>query len=151
MGHRRGFIALEVGIGAGAELILIPEIKQNMETICSKLKEGYRKGKELGIIVIAEGAGDSNKVTETIREKTGFEVRLTRLGYIQRGGPPTAHSRLLACKMGAASIEFLLDGKQKAMTGIQGDRIVPIDLEYASTFEKPIDKQLYNLAKILAT
>ncbi len=151
MGRNRGFIALEVGIGAGAEIILIPEIECGVEMICSRLMESHRRGKASGIIVMAEGSGDCTDMTEAIEERTGFEVRLTRLGHIQRGGHPTAYSRLLACRMGAASIDFLLEGKRRDMTGIQGGRIVPVDLEYATKTYKPIDEQLYKLALTLAT
>ena len=151
MGRNRGFVALEVGIGAGAEVILVPEIKYDIDKICQRLVESHHLGKRSAIVVMAEGAGDSTDVAQAIRERAGFEVRLTRLGHVQRGGHPTAQSRLLACEMGAASVGFLLDGKKKHMTGIQGDRIVPVGLEYASTVEKPIDERLYKLALELAT
>jgi 6-phosphofructokinase 1 len=151
MGRKRGFVALEVGIGAGAEVILVPEIRYDIDKICRWLLESNRRGKKSAIIVIAEGAGDSTNVTQVLKEKSGFEVRLTRLGHVQRGGHPTALSRLLACEMGAASIQFLLDGKRKHMTGLQGDSVVPVDLEYASTTEKPLDERLYKLALELAT
>ena len=151
MGRNRGFVALEVGIGAGAEVILVPEIKYDIDKICQRLIESHRLGKRSAIVVMAEGAGDSTDVAQAIRERAGFDVRLTRLGHVQRGGHPTAQSRLLACEMGAASVEFLLDGKKRHMTGIQGGRIVPVDLEYASTVEKPIDERLYKLALALAS
>ncbi|WP_455364238.1 6-phosphofructokinase [[Eubacterium] cellulosolvens] len=151
MGRDRGFIALEVGIGSGAEVILIPEIECDAETLYRRLVESHKKGKKSGIIVMAEGAGDCMTITEGIKDHTGFEVRLTRLGHIQRGGPPTAYSRLLASKMGAASIKFLLDGRKNHMTGIQRNQLVPIDLHYATTATKPIDEQLYKLALTLAT
>ena len=151
MGRNRGFVALEVGIGAGAEVILVPEIKYDIDKICQRLVESHRLGKRSAIVVMAEGAGDSTQVAQAIRERAGFEVRLTRLGHVQRGGHPTAQSRLLACEMGAASVQLLLDGKNKHMTGIQGGRIVPVDLEYASTVEKPMDERLYRLALMLAT
>jgi len=151
MGRNRGFVALEVGMGAGAEVILIPEIKYDIDNICQTLVESSRRGKRSAIIVMAEGAGDSMHVTQAIKEKTVFEVRLTRLGHVQRGGHPTAQSRVIACEMGAASVEFLLEGKKKHMTGIQCGRIVPVDLEYACAVEKPIDERLYKLAFALAT
>ena len=151
MGRDRGFIALEVGIAAGAEVILIPEIKYDIKAVCRRLVESHRRGKKSGIIVMAEGAGDCMKVADAIEECTGFEVRLTRLGHIQRGGAPTAYSRLLACEMGSASVRFLVEGRKRDMTGIQGGNIVPVDLEYACTAEKPIDKRLYELALMLST
>jgi len=150
MGRDRGFIALEVGIAAGAGVILIPEIEYDIGAVCRGLIDSHRRGKKSAIIVMAEGAGDCMDVTEAIGEKTGFEVRLVRLGHVQRGGRPTAYSRLIACKMGAASIRFLLDGREKDMTGLQAGEIVPVDLEYAVTAEKPIDRELYELALVLA-
>jgi len=151
MGRDRGFISLEVGVSAGAEVILIPEKKYDLKNVSRRLVEGHRRGKKSGIIVMAEGAGNCMEIKQAIEENTGFQVRLAQLGHIQRGGPPTAYSRLLASKMGAASIKFLLDGGRRDMTAIQGDRIVPVDLEYACTVKKPIDEGLYDLALMLST
>jgi len=150
MGRNRGFLALEVGVTAGAEIILIPEMKYDTVSIRQRLAEGYDKGKKSAIIVMAEGAGNCTDMARSLEENTGFEVRLTRLGHLQRGGSPTAYSRLLACKMGISSVEFLLDNRKKDMTAIQGGRIVPVDLEYACAVEKPIDRQLYELARTLS-
>jgi len=155
MGRNRGFLALAVGLASGAEVILIPEIGCNPETVCTKLTESHRKGKKSGIIIIAEGLADCLSRTglnlkDIIEEKLNFEVRITRLGHMQRGGKPTAFSRMLACKMGAASIEFLLNGRKRDMTAIQGREIVPVDLEYICTTEKLIDKQLYEQALTLS-
>jgi 6-phosphofructokinase 1 len=145
MGRNRGFVALEVGVRAGAEIILVPEIRFAVDRMCDRLVEGHRKGKKSAIIIMAEGAGNSADITEAIKERTVYETRLTRLGHMQRGGHPTASSRIFACKMGAASVDFLLEGKRRDMIGTQGGRIVSWDLEYASTVEKPIDEQLYKL------
>ncbi len=151
MGRHRGFIALEVGISAGAEVILIPEIKHKVSEVCKRLIESYNRGKKSSIIVMAEGAGDHMKLAKSIRETTGFEVRLTSLGHVQRGGAPTSYSRYLASRMGNASIRFLLEGKKRDMTGIKCGVIVPVDLEYACTAEKELNKHLYDLALKLST
>jgi len=151
MGRNRGFVALEVGIGAGAETILLPEIKFEIGALCRRLVESHHAGKKSAIIVMAEGAGDSALIAGDIKRMTGYEAKLTRLGHVQRGGHPTALSRLLACKMGAASIDFLLSGKSDHMTGIQGGRMVAVDLGYASTVHKPIDERLYRLGQVLST
>ena len=151
MGRDRGFIAVEVGLAAGAEVILVPEISYDIASACNQLIEGHRRGKTSAIVVMAEGAGDCMKVTKAVEKTTGFEVRLTRLGHVQRGGSPTSYSRLLACKMGAASIKFLLDGRTNDITAVQGNEIVPYNLENACKKEKPIDKRLYDLAYMLAT
>lgn len=150
MGRNSGFIALEVGVAAGAEVILIPEIKCDVEMISRRLVDNHRRGKKSAIIVMAEGAGDCTSIAKALAENTAFDVRLTRLGHVQRGGHPTAYSRVLACKMGAASIRFLLEGRKRDMTGIQGAHIVPVDLEYASKTPKEIDAGLYELALTLA-
>ena len=155
MGRSRGFLALAVGLASGAEIILIPEIGCNPETVCTKLLESHRKGKKSGIIIMAEGLADclsraGLNLKNTIEEKLGFEVRITRLGHMQRGGRPPAFSRMLACKMGVASIEFLLSGRKRGMTAIQGQEIVPVDLEYVCTTEKLIDKQVYEQALALS-
>jgi 6-phosphofructokinase 1 len=155
MGRSRGFLALAVGLASGAEIILIPEVGCNPETVCTKLLESHRRGKKSGIIIMAEGLADclsraGLNLKNIIEEKLGFEVRITRLGHMQRGGRPTAFSRILACKMGAASIEFLLDGRKRDMTAIQGQKIVPVDLEYVCTTDKLIDKQVYQQALTLS-
>ena len=155
MGRNRGFLALAVGLASGAEIILIPEIGCNPETVCTKLVESHGKGKKSGIIIIAEGLADclsraGLNLKDIIEEKLNFEVRITRLGHMQRGGKPTAFSRMLACKMGAASIEFLLSGRKRDMTAIQGREVVPIDLDYICTTEKLIDRQLYEQALALS-
>ncbi|WP_455368286.1 ATP-dependent 6-phosphofructokinase [[Eubacterium] cellulosolvens] len=155
MGRNRGFLALAVGLASGAEIILIPEIGCNPEKVCTKLTESHRKGKTSGIIVIAEGLADSLSraglnLKEIIEEKLNFDVRITRLGHMQRGGRPTAFSRMLACKMGVASIEFLLSGRRMDMTAIQGQEIVPVDLEYVCNTEKLIDKRIYEQALTLS-
>jgi 6-phosphofructokinase 1 len=155
MGRNRGFLALAVGLASGAEVILIPEVGCNPERVCAKLAESNRKGKKSGIIIMAEGLADCLSHTglnlkDVIEEKLGFEVRITRLGHMQRGGKPSAFSRMLACKMGAASIEFLLNGKKSDMTAIQGQEIVPVDLEHVCTTEKLLDKRVYEQALALS-
>lgn len=99
---------------------------------------------------MAEGSADCLNLKDIIEKKLGFEVRITRLGHMQRGGSPTAFSRILACKMGSASIDFLLNGRTKDMTAIQGREIVPVDLDYACTTEKQIDKRVYEQALTLS-
>jgi len=150
MGRKRGFLALEVGFAGGAEVILIPEVKFDLDKICRKLKGARKEGKTSEIIVMAEGAGDSHEVVDFIAEKTESQVRLTVLGYIQRGGPPTACSRALACQFGHHAVELLLDGEKKRMVGIRGRRIISVDLEYSWRERKELDLERYRLAEILS-
>lgn len=151
MGGKRGFLALEVGLAEGAEFILIPEIEYNLQEICRKLEQGRRKGKTSEIIVMAEGAGNSAAIVEQIKSETGYDVRLTILGHAQRGGPPTARSRILGNQFGARAVELLLKGAKKTMVGIEGRRIVSVDLDYAWKERKELDMNLYRLAEILST
>ena len=150
MGNKRGFLALEVGLAGGAEIILVPEIKYNLQDICKKLKQGREKGKTSEIIVMAEGAGNSSFIVDQIRKETEYEVRLTVLGYIQRGGPPTARSRILANQFGAYAVELLLKGTEKRMVGIKGRKIISVDLDHSWKGRKELDARLYRLAEILS-
>lgn len=149
MGRRRGFIALEVGLAGGAEVVLIPEIKVDLDRVCEIIVEDRRAGKISSIVVMAEGAGDSRYVANYIASKTGQEVRLTVLGHIQRGGPPTAKSRTLACQFGHKAVELLLTGEKKKMIGIRGNEITSVDLDYSWMVEKELDLSRYKLIEIL--
>lgn len=150
MGRERGFLALEVGLTAGAGIILIPEIEFDLNDLCEKLKTYEEHGKATTIIVAAEGIGDTFKVAGYIGEHTHFEVRMTTLGHVQRGGSPTARSRLIADLFGARAIELVLDGAESEMVGLDGKTIVSKDLEKVCRAEKRIDKRLYKLAEELA-
>lgn len=99
---------------------------------------------------MAESAGDSSLIAEQIRKRTGYDVRLTVLGHALRGGPPTAQSRILANQFRALAVHFLLEGAQKSMVGIRGQKIVRTDLDHSWKRRKDLDKQIYRLAGILS-
>jgi 6-phosphofructokinase 1 len=151
MGRTRGFLASTVGITVGAETILVPEVKYDEEEIFKTLKENSDKGKKSGIIVAAEGIGDTSKLAKDIEEKTGTEVRLSILGYAQRGGNPTARSRLLASLFADEAVELLSEGKGSRIACLQNGRITSIELEKSCKTEKTLDLSLLKLARILAT
>jgi len=151
MGRKSGFLALAVGFAEGAEFILVPELKFDIETICKKLKEGRKKGKTSEIIVMAEGAGDSPLIINEIKRRTGYDVRLTILGHTLRGGAPTAQSRILANQFGVHAVELLLKGEKKRMVGVKGGKIVSVDLDYSWQQKKNINGQLYRLAEMLSS
>ncbi len=140
-----------MGLAEGAEFILIPEIEYDLQDICEKLEQGRRKGKTSEIIVMAEGAGNSAAIVEQIKKETGYDVRLTTLGHAQRGGPPTAQSRILGNQFGAYAVKLLRKGAKKKMVGIKGREIVSVDLDYAWKERKELDMNLYRLAEILST
>jgi len=151
MGRKRGFLALTVGLTVGAEIILIPEAKHEKENIFTTIKESDAKGKKSGIIVAAEGIGDTHKLASEIEENTGAEVRLSILGYAQRGGNPTARSRFLASLFANNAVELLSKEQGNRVVGLQNGRVTSIALEKAVKTEKPLDLNLLKLANILAT
>ena len=150
MGNKRGFLALAVGLTVGAEVILVPEVPFDVDVISEDIVESYRRGKKMCIIIAAEGIGDNRKLTEMIAERTGFEARLSILGYVQRGGNPTARSRLLASLFGEKAVRLLMNGGGNEIVALQNDRIVSLDLEECCRSVKPLDKSLLKLANELA-
>ncbi|MGB9134020.1 MAG: 6-phosphofructokinase, partial [Candidatus Bathyarchaeia archaeon] len=151
MGRTRGFLALTAGITAGAEVILVPELKLKEKEIVRTIEENHAKGKKSGIIVAAEGVGDTRRLAERIEEQTKSEVRLSVLGYAQRGGSPTTRSRLLACLFGNKAVELLSEEQGNLMVGLQSGRVVGISIEEACGNRKPLDLTLLELANVLAT
>lgn len=151
MGRRRGFLASMVGLTVGAETILVPEVKYKKENIFKTIKENSAKGKKSGIIVAAEGIGDTHKLAKEIEEKTEGEVRLSILGYAQRGGNPSARSRLLASLFANKAVELLSKGQGNRIVGLQKGRVTSIELEKSCKTQKPLNLNLLKLAKILAT
>jgi 6-phosphofructokinase 1 len=151
MGRTRGFIAVAVGLTVGAEVILVPEAKLDKERVLKRLEENSAKGKKSGIIVAAEGIGDTRKLGAEIEKKAGTEVRLSILGYAQRGGSPTARSRLLANLFANEAVELLSKEQGKKMVGLREGRLTSTELEEACKTEKPLDLGLLKLADVLAT
>lgn len=151
MGRTRGFLASTVGLTVGAETILVPEVKIEEEKIFRTIRENIAKGKKSGIIVAAEGIGDTRKLARDIEQKTGTEVRLSILGYAQRGGSPTARSRLLAGLFANQTIELLVGEEGNRIVGLQNGKITSIDLEESCRTEKPLDLSLLKLATVLST
>jgi 6-phosphofructokinase 1 len=150
MGRNSGYLALMGGIAGGVEVVLIPEISYNLREISLRLKEGYQRGKAHCIIIIAEGVGKTYEVSKFLEDKIGFEMRVTILGYLQRGGSPSAFDRLLASRLGAAAVEHLLKGETSKMVGLMGNKIEATDLEVVLSQQKTISQDLYNLALMLA-
>jgi len=150
MGRNSGYIALYSGLAGGAESIIIPEIRFDLNEMIRKLKRGHNRGKLHSIIVVAEGAGSGIEIGRQIREETGFETRVTILGHVQRGGMPSAVDRILASQMGARAVDLLLDGQSNKMVGVLGGKVVSYDIADALKQEKKIDLEMWELASILA-
>jgi 6-phosphofructokinase 1 len=151
MGRTRGFLALTVGLTVGAEIILVPEVKFEREKIVKRLEENSAKGKKSGIVVAAEGIGDTRKLATEMEEDTGTEVRLSIVGYAQRGGSPTARSRLLASLFANEAVQLLAKEQGNRIVGLQNGKITSMELEKSCKNEKPLDLSLLKLANVLAT
>lgn len=151
MGRNCGDIALYSGLAGGAETILVPEVEVDVNDICKKLIIGMNRGKLHSIIIRAEGVPmSSEELANTIRERTGLETKVVILGYIQRGGSPTATDRLLASRMGTHAVELLKDGIGGMAVGIRGDEIFSMDLEEALKTTKPSHLDFMKICDILS-
>ncbi len=151
MGRKRGFLALQVGICVGAEVILIPEKPLQLDQIVKIMEENSKKGKRAGIIVAAEGFGENSKLAKEMQAKTNSEVRLSILGYAQRGGSPTARSRFLASRFAEKAVNLICDGQGNKAVGLQNGEIVSFELKDSAANKKPIDLGLLHLAEMLST
>jgi len=150
MGRKSGFLALEVGLAAGAEVILIPEVKFKIEEICTILKKGRKRGKKSYVIVVAEGAGKISEIGKEIEKRIKGEIRITILGYLQRGGSPSADSRNLASRFGTFAVSLLQERKRGRMVGMKEGKVISVPIEEICRHRKKIDLQLYQWAKILS-
>jgi 6-phosphofructokinase 1 len=149
MGRDCGYIALQVALAGGCEEVLIPEKDTVMKKICTDIVEGSRHGKISWIVIVAEGSAKGSDVADIIVKETGLETRLSVLGYIQRGGIPTAFDRLLAARLGSRAVELLLDGQTDKCVSLKDNRFITIPLETAIQ-PKTIDYERdYRLIKIL--
>ena len=150
MGRARGFLALAVGLTVGSEIILVPEVNVETREIIKSIEESVHRGKKSNIIVAAEGVGENRILAKKIEEHIKSEVRLSVLGYAQRGGSPTARSRYLACLFGDKAVDFILNGEKNKIVGLVGSKITAIDLKESAKSTKPLDLKLMELAKELA-
>jgi 6-phosphofructokinase 1 len=150
MGRKRGFLALEVGICVGAEVILIPEKPLDAFGVIKIMEANSKKGKRAGIIVAAEGFGKSTVLAQELQKQTNSEVRLSIIGYSQRGGSPTARSRLLASLFAEKAVDLLCEGKCNMAVGMQNGVVTPIELEKSALGNKSLDLRMLKVAEMLA-
>jgi len=153
MGRDAGFIGVETGIAGGAENILIPEVKTDIDKLCRQIKSLFDRGKTSNIVVVSEGddAGGANEIGDKIKQETGIDYRAVILGHIQRGGNPSAKDRLLASKLGYWSVKHLIDGKTNVMVGEINAKIVLTDMEDSVGKKKPIDMDALEMAMVLSS
>ena len=150
MGRNAGYIALWCGIANGAEDILIPEkYDYNEQEIINHIIDSRKKGKTHHIIINAEGIGHSTSMAKRIEAATGIETRATILGYMQRGGNPTAIDRYYASIMGAYAVDIMLQGKTNRVVGYKHGEFVDFDIEDALQMEKGINEYQFEVAHLL--
>jgi 6-phosphofructokinase 1 len=153
MGRNCGYLALMAGIAGGAEVIIIPELNTDPDMVARQLREAYERGKAHALVVVAEGAAyNAESLARYFRDhyELGFQLRVTILGHVQRGGSPAASDRLLATRLGAAATDCLERSEYGVLVGLIKGEIVTTPLEVVATSKKPFDLSLLNLAKVLA-
>ncbi len=178
MGRHTGWIAIEAGIAGGADFILIPEKPVDLNKVCDSICKRHQRGRVFSVVVVAEGVkikveeeekeeevmvvqdqktdafghvrlGGIGKILATeIERRTGFETRFVILGYIQRGGSPTAFDRVLGTRFGVAAVDFVAEGKFGNMVSLQGNKIVPMDLKEVTAKTKRVGDDLYEIAEV---
>jgi 6-phosphofructokinase 1 len=155
MGQDAGFIALNCGIGGGAELVLIPETLTRVESIKERILSLMASQHRSSIVVVAEGEemGGAVKIAETLQRDPAFapiDLRVCILGHIQRGGAPTARDRVLASRLGAAAVEALTEGHNNVMVGVVNGDVKLTPLRQVCERKKQIDYDLLNLSHTLS-
>ncbi|MEH7345981.1 6-phosphofructokinase [Bacillus sp. JJ1532] len=150
MGRNAGDIALWAGLAGGAETILIPEEKYNMDEIAARLIKGHARGKKHSIIIVAEGVTTGMDFAKELEEATNFDTRVSVLGHMQRGGSPTAFDRVLASRLGAYAVELLLEGKGGRAVGIENNLVVDHDFNKVLDTKHVVDLGIFRLSKELS-
>lgn len=154
MGRNCGYLALVAGITGGAEVIVIPEVEISPDQIACEFRQGYERGKRHAIAVVAEGAHYNGErlldYFRTHEERLGFELRLTKLGHVQRGGAPGAFDRLLATRFGVAAVEELSAGRNGVMVGLIKDEVCATPYSEVISNKKELDLGLLDTARMLA-
>ena len=153
MGRDAGFLALNGAIATGAEAAIIPEISTEVDQLAELIQSGFRKSKNSSIVLVAESpiTGGAMALAERVKnEYPQYDVRVTILGHLQRGGSPTAVDRILASRMGAAAVDALLEDQLNVMIGIRNDEIVYVPFSKAIKNDKPINRELLNTLRRLS-
>jgi len=176
MGRHAGWIAVAAGIGGGADVVLIPEVPISVDEVARLINQRHGRGKNFSIVVVAEGArfeaapgedgvlvlsdeekdafghvklgGIGRLLADAIEERTGFEARTSVLGYIQRGGSPTAFDRILATRFGVAAVDLITAGRFGRMVALSANRIIDVPIEEAVRELKTVDMEFYEIAKV---
>lgn len=153
MGRDCGYLALMSAIAGGAEAVVIPEVEVDPEEIAQRLIRAYERGKAHALVVVAEGARyNAEGLAEYFKqhhERLGFDLRVTILGHVQRGGNPSAYDRILASRLGAGATEAIERGETGVLVGLIRGEVTTTPLEQVVNTKKPLDLRLFELAKVL--
>ena len=153
LGRDAGFLAQNSAIAAGAEAAIIPEDQTDVDQLGQFISRGFRKSKNSSIVIVSESKKDGGAMYYANRVRTEYpeyDVRVTILGHLQRGGKPSAFDRILASRLGVAAIEALNEGQRNVMIGVSNDKIVYVPFSKAIKIDKPIDKELINVLNVLS-
>ena len=129
MGRSYGLLAAQTAIATGAEEVLLPEVPYNIDDLARRISDGYARGKQHAIIIVAEGAGKASYVSFELKERLSRGVRMVVLGHVQRGGAPSAYDRILASRLGNKATEMLFDGEHGLMVGVVANKFKTSSLE----------------------
>lgn len=152
MGRDSGHIAVWCGLASGADVVLIPEKKDDYskEKVIRRIIDNRHQGKSHNIVIVAEGVGGSQDLAKEIENVTGIETRATILGHIQRGGTPTALEIKHASAMGVKAVELLIEGKSNRVVAYKGNDYVDFDINEGLAMEKSVDMSLYDINKVVS-
>lgn len=151
MGRSSGAIALTAGLAGGADCVVIPEVDISLEQVCEAVASGYRRGKTHILIVVAEGASSAYEMAEGISRAGGYDVKISVLGHIQRGGSPSALDRTIASRLGVAAVDALVAGGSGVMVGVCGTDVVEVQLREALGARRSFDEDMYRMVADLAS
>ncbi len=150
MGRRSGQLAMMSALCCGALTALIPEISWTIEGLCNRVREGQDLGKVYSIVIVAEGAGTGEAIGNEIEQRTGIDVNITKLGYLQRGGSPSAEDNIMGTRFGAKAIEELVKGKANCLVGIQNGKVMATPYGELKNMTREFDRELYDLTLSLS-
>jgi 6-phosphofructokinase 1 len=154
MGRKCGYLALMAGLAGGAEAVVIPEDELKLEELAEEIHDAYVRGKSHAIVVVAEGAThDAQAIARHFREnraRLGFQVRVTKLGHVQRGGAPSAYDRILGSNLGAGAVEAIAREEYGVLVGIIDNEVATTPYDQVAGINKPLPDRFVRLAKILA-
>ena len=169
MGRYTGWVALEAGIAGGADIILVPEFPVDMKDVCQSIRNRHQRGKTFSIVIVSEGTqcndhpefseeiarskthtfgGVGELIARIIEKETGYDVRVSVLGYIQRGGVPSAYDRLIGTRFGVRAVELAKEEKFGHMVSLHNGQIISVPIERAIEKRKTIDPDIYEMAKV---